>query len=260
VGLGEVRGGDLELREVTLPTADGPMGLHEVRGPGRARAAVVVLQEMTGINDHIKDVVGRFGAEGYHAVAPHLFHRDGDPTYAYGDHEAIMAQVARLHDRDLLMDVDATIGYLRGCGWAPESIAVVGFCIGGRVAFLAAGHHALGAAATFYGGGIVTPPAEHAAAIPALVGLAETMETPWIGFFGDLDGGIPVKDVEVIRAAFAGKDAEVVRYAGAGHAFHCDARDAYVPEAAADAWARTLAWLEGHLRFVTPGTVAVAGT
>lgn len=249
----------MQLCEVTLSTADGPMKLHEAVGPEPARAAVIVFQEMTGINDHILDVVSRFAAQGYHAVAPHLFHRTGDQTYPYGDHDPIMEQVGRLHDRELLMDIDATIDHLRAAGWELGSIAAVGFCIGGRVAFLAAGHHALGAAVTFYGGGLVTPPPAYAEALPALLPLAATMETPWLGFFGDLDEGIPVRDVEVLRTALAGKDAEIVRYPYAGHAFHCDAREAYVAEAAGDAWRRTLGWLDGHLAFVEPRATAAAG-
>jgi carboxymethylenebutenolidase len=98
----------------------------------------------------------------------------------------------------------------------------------------------------FYGGGIVTARFPQ---FPALVGEATTLQTPWLGLFGDEDESIPVQDVEALRHALieAPVDQNVVRYAGAGHGFHCDQRPSFDPAAAADGWARTLAWFESHL-------------
>jgi carboxymethylenebutenolidase len=237
----------MALTESVLETADGPMRLQEWRNPGGDRAAVVVFHEMTGVNAHIKDVAGRLGQLGYHAVAPHLFHRTGDQTFAYGDHEPIMEQVGRLDDSHFLADIDATLAHLSAAGWAPQNIGAVGFCIGGRVAFLAAVSRSLGAAVTFYGGGIVTADPAFAQKMPSLLPRAGQLKTPWLGLFGDLDSGIPVEDVERLRAAAAGQPAEVVRYADAGHAFHCDPRPNYVEGAAKDGWRRSIAWLDRHL-------------
>jgi carboxymethylenebutenolidase len=112
--------------------------------------------------------------------------------------------------------------------------------------FLVAVRRALGAAVTFYGGGIVSA---GRLPFPALIGEAGSLRTPWLGQFGDLDQGIPVEGVEELRVAVAAApvDAEIVRYANAGHGFHCDQRDAYEPEAAADGWRRTLEWLSSHI-------------
>lgn len=240
----------MQVRQFVVDTADGPMVMHEARNRVRDRAAVVLLHEMTGANPHMFDVMGRLNAAGYHVVLPHLFWRTGDQTFAYGDHDPIMEQVGRLDDAEFVVDLQACLDYLAKEGWSNDSIGCVGFCIGGRVSFLMAGTWDIGAAVTFYGGGIVTAPAEHAEAIPSLIGLADTMKTPWLGLYGDLDAGIPTVEVEALREALAGKDADIVRYPDAGHAFHCDPRPEYVPGAARDGWARTLAWFESHLTYV----------
>jgi carboxymethylenebutenolidase len=99
---------------------------------------------------------------------------------------------------------------------------------------------------TFYGGGIVS---SSPLGLPALIEEAAGLQTPWLGLFGDLDKGIPVDDVEVLRGALGDADvvADIVRYADADHGFHCDARDAYHRESAEDAWQRSLAWFATHL-------------
>jgi carboxymethylenebutenolidase len=231
----------------TLGTADGPMELYEATPEGgSARGAVVVVQEAFGVNDHIRDVTRRFAAAGYHAVAPAFFHRAGGGTADYGDYEKVAPLFEGVDDRATLVDVDATLEHLEQRGFAPGAIAVVGFCFGGRVSFLVALRRELGAAVGFYGGGIVTPSPR---GWPALIDDAASLRTPWLGIFGDEDPSIPVEGVEALREALTAAmvDAEVVRYAAAGHGFHCDARPDHRPEAAAHAWSRTLAWLDSHL-------------
>jgi carboxymethylenebutenolidase len=152
-----------------------------------------------------------------------------------------------LNDTGLLVDVDATVAHLAGAGWSATQTGIVGFCMGGRVAFLVAARRRLGAAVSFYGGGIVTGRFPQ---FPPLIGEAAGLQTPWLGLFGDEDESIPVEDVEQIRtsAATATVATEVVRYPDAGHGFHCDVRpDHYDASAAADGWSRTLAWFEGRL-------------
>jgi carboxymethylenebutenolidase len=124
----------------------------------------------------------------------------------------------------------------------------VGFCFGGRVTFLVAVRRRLGAAVGFYGGGIASQ--GRFAQLPPLIGEAPNLNTPWLGLFGDADQGIPVEDVERLRAtldAQAPAAHDVVRYPQAEHGFHCDQRPAYHQAAAKDAWQRTLAWLSQHL-------------
>jgi len=232
----------------TLPTADGDMELYEATPVGDAVGAVIVIQEAFGVNDHIRDVTRRFADAGYHAVAPALFHRAGGGEAAYGDMEAVMKLFGGMSDDGFLMDVDVTLEHLAAAGFEPAQTGIVGFCMGGRVTFLVAARRALGAAVGFYGGGIVET---GRLPFPALVDEVATLKTPWLGLFGDLDTGIPVKQVERLREALdadAPVEHEIVRYPDAQHGFHCDARpDAFNAEAAADGWARTIAWLREHL-------------
>jgi carboxymethylenebutenolidase len=230
---------------VTLDTVDGAMDVFEAVPDGEPRGAVIVIQEAFGVNDHIQDVTGRFARAGYLGVAPALFHRAGGGTAPYDDFSQVMPLFEGISDDGILVDVDATIAHLEGRGFPRSRIGIVGFCFGGRVAFLTAVHRSLGAAVTVYGGGIV--PANPLAG--PLIEEAPALQTPWLGLFGDLDKGIPVDDVEVLRAAVGDAEvvADIVRYADADHGFHCDARDAYHHESAADAWTRTLGWFATHL-------------
>ncbi|HUY21014.1 MAG TPA: dienelactone hydrolase family protein [Acidimicrobiales bacterium] len=230
---------------VTLATADGDMGLYDVEPDGEARGAVVVVQEAFGVNHHIEAVTRRFAAAGYRAVAPHLFHRTGDPVLGYGDFDKLMPHFQGLSEEGLLNDVDAALGYLHEAGFGPSRTGVVGFCMGGTVAFLVAVRRGVGAAVTFYGGGI----AEGRFGMASQLDLAADLQAPWLGLYGDEDKGIPVEDVEKLRAAVAAApvDTDIVRYPEAGHGFHCDARPDYKQDAATDAWQRTLAWFGAHL-------------
>ncbi|HEY8215882.1 MAG TPA: dienelactone hydrolase family protein [Acidimicrobiia bacterium] len=234
-------------QDLKLDTADGPMACFEAAPDGDARGAVIVVQEAFGVNEHIRDVTRRFAAAGHHAIAPALFHRAGGGTADYGDFAAVMPLFEGVSDEGILMDVDAGREHLHGAGFADAAIGIVGFCFGGRVTFLASARRALGAGVGFYGGGIAS---KGLLPFDALIGEAATLRTPWLGLFGDEDASIPVGDVEALREALkaAPVPAEIVRYPGAQHGFHCDARpDNYHAEASSDAWARTLAWLETHL-------------
>lgn len=236
----------MDTATVTLDTRDGPMEVWSARPDGPPRGAVVVVQEAFGVNDYIRDVTQRFAAEGYHAVAPALFHRAGGGTASYDDFAAVIPLFEGLTDDGILVDLDATRSHLHEQGFDDAAIGIVGFCFGGRITFLAALEWALGAAVGFYGGGIVTPRFPQ---FPALVDRAATLRTPWLGLFGDEDGSIPVEDVETLREALAAAPVatEVVRYPDAQHGFHCDQRDSHHPDAADDAWRRALAWLAAHV-------------
>ena len=228
-----------------VQSSGGSMGLYEAEPDGAARGAIVVVQEAFGVNGHIEDVCRRFAAEGYRAVAPHLFHRSGDPTIEYEDMQTVVEHIMQLSADGLEADLDATLGHLADAGFAAPRVGVVGFCMGGSVSLLAAARHPLGAAVTFYGGGV----AEGRFGMPALVELAPQLQTPWLGVFGDQDQTIPVEQVEALRtaAASASVPTEIVRYADAEHGFHCDARSSYHEASAKDAWKRALQWFDTYL-------------
>ena len=232
-------------QEVSLQVGSGTMGLYVAEPSGEAKGAVIVLQEAFGINDHIRDVTDRFAGAGYVAVAPHLFHRSGDPELGYEDMQEVMPFIMQLQADELEADVEATLAHLATLGFEAPRVATVGFCMGGSISFVAGCYWKLGAAVTFYGGGI----AQSRFGFPPLFDLAPTLQSPWLGLFGDQDPGIPTNEVEGLReaAAKAAPDTEVVRYPEANHGFHCDARSSYHEASAKDGWARTLAFLEQHL-------------
>jgi carboxymethylenebutenolidase len=231
--------------EVSLPVGGTTMGLYVAEPDGDAGGAVIVLQEAFGVNDHIRDVTDRFAAAGYVGAAPHLFHRSGDPELGYEDMQEVMPYIMQLRAEEVEADVDATLGHLAGMGFDAPRVAAVGFCMGGSISFAAGCFWKLGAAVTFYGGGIT----QSRFGFPPLFDLAPTLQTPWLGLFGDLDGSIPINEVEGLEAAAAkaAPDTEVVRYADANHGFHCDARSSYHEASAKDGWQRTLAFLDQHL-------------
>lgn len=230
---------------IQLSSTDGDMGLYVARPDIQAKAAVVVVQEAFGVNDHIEDVTRRFAAEGYLAVSPHLFHRSGDPRLGYTDISQVMPHMQALSEAGLSADLDATLEYLSGEGYALGQIGIVGFCMGGTVAFVASTRYALGAGVSFYGGGI----AEGRFGFPAQTDIAADLKCPWLGLYGDQDQSIPVGDVEILRAAVSGTgvDTDVVRYAQAGHGFNCDSRESYHEASAKDAWGRCVGWFASHL-------------
>lgn len=234
---------------LTLHTVDGPMRLYRVR-PGAANAskppaAVIVLQEAFGVNDHIQDVARRVAAEGYLALAPDLFHRAETATVEYTDRDTAMSLIGDLGPDPIVMDVAAVLAYLTDVEKIrAERAAVVGFCFGGRAAFTAATALPVAGTVVFYGPGIATGP-------HAVLDRTAKISGQVLMFVGDSDPTIPSEDVAAIQTAGqrAGVNLRVVVFAGAGHAFHCDARPAlYVEDAARRAWRDTTEFLAHTLR------------
>jgi carboxymethylenebutenolidase len=231
---------------VDVPTSETTLPLYVSRPHAAPTAATIVLQEAFGLTDHIKDVTDRAAAAGYLAVAPALFHRIGSPVIDYGDMDTAKGLIATLTDEGLSADVEATLGWLAGEGVAAGRTAVVGFCMGGSVAYVMGARRGLAAAVSFYGSGIVAG----RFGMPSMLDLVPTRKSPWLGLYGDQDKGIPVEQVEQLRHALADstRPAQIVRYPLAQHGFHCDDRPAvYDPQAAPDAWARTLAFVAEQL-------------
>jgi len=231
---------------ITVDTDDGPMPVTVSHPAGESKGAVIVIQEAFGVTDHIADVTLRFAKEGFYSVAPALFHRDGAPTLAYDNIEAVMPLMKNLTKEGILSDLDAIYAHLDDLGYTAATTGIVGFCMGGSVALAAGVHDALGAAVTFYGGGL----REGRFGFDPLIDVARTLRTPWLGLFGDLDTSIPVEDVEALRqsAKTASVPTEVVRYADAVHGFHCNDRPSHYNEAASkDAWAKTVGFFNEHL-------------
>ena len=226
----------------------GAMPAYVAHPDAEPRGGVLVFQEAFGVNEHIMDVTRRVATAGYLAIAPAMFHRTaGNDTFDYGNFDAIRPHMMAVTDDGTLDDADAAIAWLRAQGIGDAAIGVVGFCLGGRMTFVVAAARALGASVTFYGGGIVNGRTD---AMPSLLPQIPSMGTPWLGLFGDRDQGIPVEEVERLHAEMKAAPVawDIVRYPGAGHGFHCDARpQAFDAHAAADGWSRTLEWFGRHI-------------
>jgi carboxymethylenebutenolidase len=203
--------------------------------------AVLVIQEAFGLNDHIKDVARRVAGEGYVALAPDLFHRGGKGrTARYDDLPKALELMGALKDDEIVADVASAIAWLEKQPSARKGrVGITGFCMGGRVSFLAAAAlpDKIAASVPFYGGGI---PVDRTA----------TVKAPMLAFFGEDDPFIPLDQVEKLRAEAKrlGKSIEIVVYPKAPHGFFCNERDSYRPEAAADSWERTKAFFKKHLQ------------
>lgn len=216
---------------------------------GDIAGAVVVIPEAFGLNGHIENVATRFADDGFVALGIDIFHRAGGGVAPYTDFKQAMALFDGLTDDGLTADLAAALQHLGESGFAPSRVAIVGYCFGGRVAFLGGVRFPLGAAVSYYGGGIAAQGAFKA--FPPLIDQVGRLQSPLLAFFGDLDRSIPVDQVEELRAALdrdaPSIDSEIVRYPEADHGFHCDERPMYNAHASADAWQRTVAFLRAHL-------------
>jgi carboxymethylenebutenolidase len=223
---------------LALPEGDGPF-------PG-----VVVLQEIFGVNDHIRDITERFAKAGYAAIAPALYQRlaPGFETgYAPDDITIGRDYKAKTRTSELLSDIQAAIAHLTALPQVNSGgVGCIGFCFGGHVAYLAATLPDITATASFYGAGIPSwGPGE---AQPTLERTAEITGTIHC-FFGEADASIPPEDVAAIEAKLKQHHIayQIFIYPNAGHGFFCDRRESYNAEAAKDAWAKVQALFQATL-------------
>lgn len=231
---------------VIVPSVDGLLEVFVARpeGPG-PHPGLVVAQEAFGVNDHVKDVTRRFAEQGYVAVAPDMFHRFEQRIVPYSDVQTAVGLAMKLTDDMAMNDVNAAIAYLKE---QPDlgKVGMVGFCLGGRTAYLAATRSTeLAAAVGYYGAGIADP-RNPVAPITATASIS----APIVLFFGGQDRMLPPHHMERIQEALssAGKNFRIKVYPGAGHGFFCDARpDAYDADAASDSWGVTLEFLRESL-------------
>jgi carboxymethylenebutenolidase len=222
--------------------------------------AIVVIQEIFGVNAHIRDVAERLAREGYVAIAPAIYQRLA-PGYesGYSEAEVVQGRVYKEQTKaeELLGDVAGAIAYLQNLPQVKaEAIGCIGFCFGGHVAYLAATLPEVKATASFYGAGLTTwIPGGGAPTVSRTGEIAGTL----YAFFGMTDASIPAEQVDEIEAALGrqGVEHRVWRYAGAGHGFFCDRRGSYNPEAAADAWERVKALFGSLVPRLPPGNASV---
>lgn len=221
-------------RTETLSLTDGRELRLTVAEPENAvRGGLVVLHEARGVTDTVRGLVSSLAAEGWLAVAPHLYDE------VSGDEAAAM--VSKLSGDAVLADTDVAFVWLGQQGVSQDRMGVMGFDLGGSVAMVVAGSRTIGAAVTVGGGGILESLAD---GLPSLVEVAEELTCPWLGLYGDDDDEIPFSDVEKLRdaAAAAPVATDVVRFTHTSHRFDT------TPDVSAEAWQRALNWFDSHLR------------
>lgn len=208
---------------------------------------VLVVQEIFGVHEYIKDVCRRLAKAGYMAIAPEMYVRHGDVSRLNSIDE-IRPIVAKVPDAQVMSDLDAAVAFAAASGKGDTvRLGITGFCWGGRVTWLYAAHNPQLKAGVAWYGRLVGEPTENTPRHP--VSVANELGAPVLGLYGGADQGIPLETVEQMRKACAeaGKACEIVVYETAPHAFHADYRPSYRAEAAKDAWERLLAFLGKHL-------------
>ena len=236
----------LDAGEVKIAVSDGQMPAYRAMPAGGKNLPVVlVVQEIFGVHEHIKDLARRFAKAGYLAVAPELYARQGDVSKASSIDE-IRPIVAKVPDAQVMSDLDASAGWAAKNGGDRTKLAVTGFCWGGRIVWLYAAHSPrLNAGVAWYGG-VEGTTNDLKPKNP--IDLVKEMKAPVLGLYGGADAGIPNEGVDRMRAALkaAGKEAEIRTYPDTPHGFNADYRPTYRKEAAEDGWKRMLAWFRSH--------------
>jgi carboxymethylenebutenolidase len=238
----------LTAGEVRIPVADGEIPAYRAMpAKGGPFPLILVVQEIFGVHEHIKDICRRLAKEGYMAIAAELYARQGSVAGMTDIQEIISKVVSKVPDAQVMSDLDAVVAYAKASGSADTArLGITGFCWGGRITWLYAEHNAgLKAGVAWYGklAGDASPQTpKHP------LDLARDLKAPVLGLYGAADQGIPVDTVERMRAACqaAGKTCEFIVYPDTPHAFNADYRPSYREGPAKDAWARMLAWFRAH--------------
>jgi len=240
--------GGLTVGEVKIPVKDGEIpGYRAMPAAGGPFPTVLVIQEIFGVHEHIKDVCRRFAKVGYFAVAPALYAREGDVSTMTDIQEIISKVVSKVPEPRVAADLDAAVAWAKTTGKADTArLGVTGFCWGGRQVWLYAEHNPAVKAAVAWYGPLQRPKTDNTPANP--IDLVKDLKVPVLGLYGAADAGIPVAQVDELRAALktAGKNSEIVVYPDTPHGFHADYRPSYRAEQAKDGWNRLQAWFKDH--------------
>lgn len=236
----------LTAGEVKIAVPGGSMPAYRAMpAQGGPFPTILVVQEIFGVHEYIKDTCRRFAKEGYLAIAPDLYMRQGDMSKV-ADVQGALAVAREVPDAQVMADLDATAAWARNNSGDPNELGITGFCWGGRITWLYAAHNPAVKAAVAWYGRLVGQSSDKTPKHP--VEIAGELKAPVLGLYGGADQGIPLDTVEQMKAAAraAGKQVEFHIYEGAPHAFHADYRPSYRKEAAEDGWKRALAWFKQH--------------
>lgn len=238
----------LETGEAKIPVSDGEIPAYWAKpAKGTTLGTILVVQEIFGVHEWIKDICRRFAKEGYFAVAPALYARQGDPT-SYTDIQKLVSEiVSKVDDAVVMTDLDATVKWAARLGGDTAKLGVTGFCWGGRITWLYTAYNPNVKAGVAWYGRMVRPEGNTQPKHP--VEVAGDLKGRVLGLYGELDKGIPLTQVEAMRAALktAGDSkCEIVVFPGADHGFLADYRPSYNEAAAKEGWARCLKWFKAN--------------
>ncbi len=249
----------IETGTAFFKTGDIMMEAYRAKPIGTKKAPIIiVVQEIFGVHEWIKDICRRFAKAGYYAIAPNLYQRQGDPTKAADIPTLARDIVSKVPDAQVMADLDALVAFAGIDGGNAKKLGITGFCWGGRITWLYAAHTAqnpkgpqIKAGVAWYGRLITRaasgpPPLQPTDAITVI----PRLKAPVLGLYGALDKGIPVRDVEEMQAALkaAKSSSSITLYPGADHGFLADYRPSYNPSAAGQAWDAALAHFKQHLK------------
>lgn len=237
--------------EVKIPVSDGEIPAYRAMpAKGANFPTILVVQEIFGVHEWIKDICRRFAKLGHFAIAPELYARQGDPSKLTDFREIISKIVSKVPDSQVMADLDAAAVYAKKNKGNVKKLAVTGFCWGGRITWLYAAHNPnVRAGGAWYGTLMPRPNQPKNPLQPTFpIDVAAKLKVPVLGLYAGKDQGIPVSTVEEMRKELAkGKSgSEIIVYPDADHGFHADYRQQYKKDDSADAWKRLNAWFKKH--------------
>jgi carboxymethylenebutenolidase len=237
----------LTAGEVKIKVADGEMPAYRAMpANGKNLPAVLVVQEIFGVHEHIKDVCRRLAKEGYLAVAPEMYARQGDVSQLKEVKEIVEKVVSKVPDTQVMADLDAAFDWVGKNGGNADKVGITGFCWGGRITWMYAAHNPRVKAGVAWYGGLVRPTNPMTPKHP--IDIAAGLKVPVLGLYGGADSGIPNETVTQMQEALkkANSASEIMLYPDTPHAFHADYRPSYRANEAKDGWKRLLQWFKKH--------------
>ncbi|HCN87670.1 MAG TPA: carboxymethylenebutenolidase, partial [Oxalobacteraceae bacterium] len=233
--------------QVTVTVKGRKVPAYRAQPEGKTNLPVVlIVSEIFGVHEHIADVARRFAKQGYLALAPELFVRQGDPR-SFGSIAELMKQVvSKVPDEQVMGDLDACVAWAKAHGGDTDRLGITGFCWGGRITWLYAAHNPTVKAGVAWYGRLVGDKTPLTPTQP--IDVAEKIRAAMLGLYGGKDEGIPLDTIEKMKLELAKGTSvsEFVIYPNSGHAFHADYRPSYVEADAKDGWRRCLAWFKSH--------------
>jgi carboxymethylenebutenolidase len=238
----------LTAGEVKIPTSGGDIPAYRAMpNSGGPFPVVLVVQEIFGVHEHIKDVCRRLAKLGYLAIAPELYARQGDVSKMTDINEIISKVVSKVPDAQVMADLDATVAWAEKSGKGEvDKLGITGFCWGGRVVWLYAAHSPRLKAGVAWYGRLVGQTSDLTPKYP--VDVAATLKAPVLGLYGGADSGIPPETVEQMQKALqaAKSESQIVLYPDTPHGFYADYRPSYRKDEAQNGWQRLQEWFKKY--------------